>query len=107
MSEGLILDIGDREFNRPDHCLYCGSRDPCRTDRDTGFCNLYPLGNGAPCVTGKPVTCDDELIEQMARAMAIADTGERKWLGAGEHWHQYETEARKWVAAFKVYSAFA
>jgi hypothetical protein len=101
----LILNIEDRVV-RVDYCLYCGSRDPCRSDRDTGFCNLYPLGNDAPCVTGRPVGGDSTVIEQMARAMAIADTGEREWLGAGEHWHSYEKEARKWLAAMLVHKAF-
>lgn len=54
-------------------------------------------------VTGRPVDGDDAMIEQMARAMAIAETGERKWLGAAEHWHSYAAEARKFLAAMQIY----
>lgn len=106
LGEGLIFNIPDRERGK-DRCLYCGSKDPCRVDRDMGFCNLYPLGDEAPCVTGKPVGADDALVEQMARAMAIADTGARKWLGISEHWREYAGEARKFVAAWRVFTALA
>ena len=99
----LIFNISDKKSG-VNHCLYCGSRDPCRVDRDTGFCNLYPLGDQAPCVTGKPIGCDDDMVEQMARAMAISNSG---WVGEGDHWRAYEAEARRWLAAFRVYSAFA